>query len=35
MKTPVLTDIKGRFTFRNGMYVPYFGLGTYQSNILQ
>lgn len=29
---PVITDIKGTFKLRNGVQMPYLGLGTYQSD---
>lgn len=29
MQTPVITNIKGGFTLRKGLYVPYLGLVTY------
>lgn len=32
MKQDVITDIKGGFTLRNGVKMPYLGLGTYQSD---
>ena len=29
---PVITDIQGSFTLRNGVQMPYLGLGTYQAD---
>jgi len=31
MNSKTITDIKGSFTLRNGVHMPYLGLGTYQS----
>ena len=31
MIKPIITDIKGSFTLKNGVKMPYLGLGTYQS----
>jgi diketogulonate reductase-like aldo/keto reductase len=31
-KKPIITDIQGSFTLRNGVQMPYLGLGTYQSD---
>lgn len=32
MQTPIITDLKGYFTLRNGVQMPYLGLGTYQAD---
>jgi len=32
MQKPVISDIKGGFTLRNGVQMPYLGLGTYKSD---
>ncbi len=32
MKTPIITDLSGCFSLRNGVQMPYLGLGTYQAD---
>lgn len=32
MKIPIITNLSGCFSLRNGVQMPYLGLGTYQAD---